>query len=241
MVVVNQDPLFVQSENDLLHLLDDLLASVRDEWWNQFYSNRAKPCPFFVDSPDESLVEWVEGGQIRPGRALDLGCGNGRNSTFLANSGFVVDGVDYAETAIEWANERVKTCQDGPNFHCQSVFDFQFQPESYDLVYDSGCFHHMPPHRRKTYVDLVSSALKPGGWFGLSCFNPEGGSGLTDQEVYEARSLKGGLGYTEDQLRDIWGRIVEIREFRQMRKPSPESGLFGEDFLWVMAGQKPER
>jgi hypothetical protein len=26
------------------------------------------------------------------------------------------------------------------------------------LVYDSGCFHHLPPHRRKDYVDLVDRA-----------------------------------------------------------------------------------
>ncbi|MEI7986976.1 MAG: class I SAM-dependent methyltransferase [Armatimonadota bacterium] len=237
---MNQKPLLVQSEDDLHRLLDELLNVHEDEWWSQFYSNRAKPCPFFVNHPDESLVEWVSKQMIPPGRALDIGCGNGRNSTYLAKSGFTVDGVDYAQEAINWANDRALSNSDQLTFHCQSIFDFPFQPETYDLVYDSGCFHHMPPHRRRSYVDLVSTALNPGGWFGLTCFTPCGGSGLTDQEVYEARSLKGGLGYTEEQLRDTWGRILNIVELRQMRKPLPESGLFGEEFLWVMIGQKSE-
>jgi len=36
------------------------------------------------------------------------------------------------------------------------------------------------------------------------CFRPEGGSGYTDQQVYERASLGGGLGYSEDRLRAMW-------------------------------------
>ena len=82
------------------------------------------------------------------------------------------------------------------------------------------------------------SALKPGGSSGLTCFRPDGGSGFTDDEVYERRSMGGGLGYTEARLREVWSCGLQVRVVRQMDKPGAGSGLFGENFLWVVLAQK---
>lgn len=66
---------------------------------------------------------------------------------------------------------------------------------------------------------------------------PEGGSGLTDQQVYERASLGGGLGYTADQLRGRWDRPpFSLSELRQMTKAA--GPCFGEDFLWVLLARK---
>ena len=120
---------------------------------------------------------------------------------------------------------------------CQSVFDLDLTPGSHDPVYDSGCYH-IAPHRRQRFVELVADALKPGGGFGMTCFRPNGGSGYTDQQVYERRTLGGGLGYSEERLREIWSGHLQVRVVRQMNKPSVESGLFGEDFLSVLLAQE---
>jgi SAM-dependent methyltransferase len=218
--------------------LDALLTGQGNDRWDAFYANRAKPCPFFVTSPDESLAGWVGDGRVRPGRAIDLGCGAGRNAIFLARRGFMVEGVDYSQIAIDWARERVEAAGADVGLRRQSVFDLDLEPGGYDLVYDSGCFHHIAPHRRQRYVELVANALKPGGWFGLTCFRPEGGSGYSDEQVYERHSLGGGLGYSEEQLRETWSRGLQIRAIRQMVEPSAGSGLFGEPFLWVLLAQK---
>ncbi|MBC7482241.1 MAG: class I SAM-dependent methyltransferase [Rhizobacter sp.] len=226
-----------RSDGDLA-ALDAMLSGREHDWWNAFYANRAKPCPFFVASPDESLAGWVRDGLVRPGRAVDLGCGHGRNAIFLASHGFSVEAVDYSQAAIDWARERVKETGTQVQLRHQSVFDLNLEAGSYDLVYDSGCFHHLPPHRRRRYVKLVVDALRPGGWFGLTCFRPEGGSGYSDDEVYAHRSLGGGLGYSEDRLRDIWSQGLQVRVVRQMVQPDAGSDLFGVDFLWVLLAQK---
>lgn len=225
------------SDGDLA-ALDALLVGRENDWWDTFYANRAKPCPFFVASPDESLASWVRDGLVRSGRALDLGCGHGRNAVFMASHGFSVEAVDYAQAAIEWARERVKETGTTVQLRHQSVFDLDIRSGSYDLVYDSGCFHHLPPHRRQRYVELVVDALKPGGWFGLTCFRPEGGSGYSDEEVYANRSMRGGLGYSEERLREIWSQGLQVRVMRQMVQTEAGSGLFGADFLWVLLAQK---
>ena len=230
---------YVYTADDVLTMLDALLADREGDWWDGFYEDRAKPCPFFVAFPDESLAHWVDAKVIAPGRAIDIGCGHGRNAIFLARRGFDVDGVDYSRKALDWAAERVKEAAVPVRLHCQSVFDLEFESGSFDLVYDSGCFHHLPPHRRRTYVELVTTLLKPGGWFGLTCFRPEGGSGQSDHQVYERRSLGGGLGYTEERLRAVWSHGLDVHTLRQMQKPGDLSGLFGVDFLWALLARKP--
>ncbi len=226
------------TENELAEL-DALLVTHEHHWWDAFYEDRAKPCGFFGTSPDESLAEWVREGTIRTGRALELGCGNGRNAIYLARQGFAVEGVDYSQRAVDWAKERSNEAGLKIALTCDSVFGLDAPVGAYELAYDSGCFHHIPPHRRNQYVDLVVSALKPGGWFGLACFTPEGGSGYSDDEVYQRRSMGGGLGYAEARLRQVWSRGLQIRVIRPMRKQSPDSQFFGETFLWALLAQKP--
>jgi 2-polyprenyl-3-methyl-5-hydroxy-6-metoxy-1,4-benzoquinol methylase len=50
------------------------------------------------DEPDHRLVEVVEGAErLVPGRALDIGCGMGRNTIYLASRGWDVTGVDMVD------------------------------------------------------------------------------------------------------------------------------------------------
>ena len=226
-------------DTDVSRMLDALFSGRGGDWWSAFFTDRAEPCPFLVDSPDENLIAWFGEGLLAPGRVLELGCGNGRNAVHLASLGCTVDAVDFSRQAIEWAQERARSAGAAVTFQCCSIFHAVFAAGSYDLVYDSGCFHHLPPHRRRDYVGLVRRALKPDGSYGLVCFRPEGGSGYTDQQVYERASLGGGLGYSEDRLRALWDTApFRLRELRQMRNTDAQGPCFGEDFLWVLLAAK---
>jgi SAM-dependent methyltransferase len=181
----------------------------------------------------------VGDGLLAPGRVLELGCGNGRNATHPARLGCSVDAARFPARAIEWAGKRAKLAGASVEFRCCSIFDAAFMEGSYGLVDDSGCFHHLAPHRRKDYAELVYRALKPGGSYGLVCFRPEGGSGYTDQRVYERASLGGGLGYSEDRLRALWDRApFPLQMLRRMKKTDGQGPCFGEDFLWALLATK---
>ena len=230
---------FIETTDDQLRTLDAFLADRGGALWNGFFSDRAKPCPFFVEWPDESLVEWFDGGLLTPGHVLELGCGHGRNAAFLAGLGCTVDAVDFSAKAIEWAVERANAAGVPVNYQCCSIFDTTFTEGSYDLVYDSGCFHHLPPHRRKDYAELVRRALKPGGSYGLVCFRPEGGSGYTDRQVPEHRSLGGGLGYSEDRLHALWDEepfSVSRRKRDLPKSPCHPVGATDSQISWCQAG-----
>jgi 2-polyprenyl-3-methyl-5-hydroxy-6-metoxy-1,4-benzoquinol methylase len=89
-------------------MLDKLLESSGFAWWDSFFADRTKPCPFFVDWPDETLVSDLQRRAIPPGRVLELGCGNGSNAVYMASQGCSVDAVDFSEAAITWAKDRAK-------------------------------------------------------------------------------------------------------------------------------------
>ncbi len=236
----------IRTVDDVLALLDGLFAPEADrwtgrgaDWWDDFYADRSRPVPFFPARPDESLVAAVERGALRGGRALDLGCGPGRNALYLAARGFDVDAVDLSSTALDWARERAReTGAENVRFHHGDAFAFAGEDLTgpYDLVYDSGCFHHLPPHRRVSYLALLEQLLAPGGLFGLTCFAAGAGgmgSELSDTDFYrEGAGLRGGLAYTPEALREIFSGLTEL-ELRRMRDEPEESASFGKSFLWT--------
>ncbi|MFC8828878.1 class I SAM-dependent methyltransferase [Streptomyces sp. NPDC057137] len=234
----------IRTVDDVLKLLDGLFAPEADrwtagaaDWWDGFYGDRSKSVPFFVAKPDENLVSYLDRGLVAPpGRALDLGCGPGRNAIELARAGFQVDAVDLSPTAVEWAEERASEAGVEVRFRCGDAFDLVGGTEAagpYDLIHDSGCFHHLPPHRRISYLTLVERALAPGGHLALTCFASGGmGSELPDSDFYRRSGLHGGLAYTPESLRWIFSDLTEI-ELRRMHDEPPESPHFGEPFLWT--------
>lgn len=172
-------------------------------------------------------------------RALDLGCGPGRNAVWLAGQGYQVDALDLSPTALEWGREHAAESGVEVNFVRANIFE-RGQPDvPYDLVFDSGCFHHLPPHRRISYRSLLEWSLAPGGAFGLSCFAAGAmGSEAPDASFYRERRLSGGLAYTDEDLRSIFGWLIEI-ELRRMREMPAESELFGKSFLWTGLFRRP--
>ncbi|MDE5414565.1 class I SAM-dependent methyltransferase [Alkalihalobacterium chitinilyticum] len=217
--------------DDLLVMLDDFLREPK-AFWDDFYEDRTKEIPFFkVKGPDENLVEYFSKG-LSPEKVLELGCGPGRNAIYMAKQGCEVDALDISENAIDWAKERANEEGVNINFHCISLFEFEFDPHSYDFVYDCGLFHHLAPHRRLTYIRMIKKALKKDGQFGIVCFNTDGALDTSDWDVYKEKSLKRGIGYTEERLKEVFENDFTIKEFRKMKKIIQPGDLFGEDFLW---------
>ncbi|MFG3200768.1 class I SAM-dependent methyltransferase [Streptomyces sp. NPDC048192] len=244
----------IRTVEDVLRLLDGLFAPAADRWtqdaaswWDGFYADRDRPVPFFAAKPDENLVSYLERGLVAPGRALDLGCGPGRNALHLAARGFEVDAVDLSPAAVAWAEDRAREAGDPPGavrFHCGDAFalttgDTARLGGPYDLVYDSGCFHHLPPHRRVSHLALLERVLAPGGHFALTCFAAgRMGSELPDAAFYREPGLHGGLAYTPASLRRIFCDLQEV-ELRAMRPQAADSPLFGADFLWTALFRRP--
>ncbi|WP_058042883.1 class I SAM-dependent methyltransferase [Streptomyces roseifaciens] len=233
----------IRTVDDVLELLDSLFAPEADRgtgdaasWWDGFYSDRSKPVPFFAAKPGENLVSYLERGLVTRGRALDLGCGPGRNALHLTASGFEVDAVDLSPAAIAWARDRARDARAGIRFLCGDAFTLAGSELAgpYDLIHDSGCFHHLPPHRRISYLALLDRVLAPGGHLALACFAAGAmGSEAGDTDLYRHPHHQGGLACTPESLRRIFSDGLTEVELRRMHDEPPESPYFGEPFLWT--------
>ncbi len=241
----------MRSVDDVLELMDRLFDASADRWsdeagatwWDAFYTDRDRAVPFFANRPDENLVDHVERGRVEVGRALDIGCGTGRNALWLAEHGFDVDAVDLSATAVDWASERAVGVTDPPRFVTGDVLAEAGTRlhGSYDLVYDSGCLHHLPPHRRVRYLQLLDRVLAPGGHFAIVCFAAgRMGTEVPDDQLYLRGGLDGGLAFTDADLRWIFGALEPI-ELRPMQDESDQSDRFGESFLLTGLFRRPAK
>jgi len=116
-----------------------------------------------------ALPSWLRGqveepGGLTPGRALDVGCGSGDTSIYLAQHGWTVTGIDFVNRALERA--RSKTAAAGVSVRYQQADVTQLAASGigggFDLIVDNGCLHGLDGEQRDAYVREVGAAAAPG-------------------------------------------------------------------------------
>ena len=223
-----KNDVFIRSDEDLKLMLDKLLRDEQKRWDNFYKNTRIKnlPVPFIDNKPDENLVAYFKKGQLHSGNVLELGCGPGRNAIYFAKQGCQVTAIDISEEAIRWAEERMEKEKINVDLHRSSIFDMVFKKNYFDIIYDSGCLHHIVPHRRADYLNIINKALKTNGFFGLNCFRPGvNGSAekISDLDVYKNVNMPGGgISYSEEELRYLFEDYFDFIEFRKMEKKEQE-------------------
>jgi cyclopropane fatty-acyl-phospholipid synthase-like methyltransferase len=108
----------------------------------------------------KSLQELIEGdGALAPGTALDLGCGTGDNSIYLAKHGWKVTGVDFVAKAVDKARAKAEADKVAVNFTRADVTRLSSEGVGSDfgLIVDNGCLHGMSPEDRDAYVREVTA------------------------------------------------------------------------------------
>jgi cyclopropane fatty-acyl-phospholipid synthase-like methyltransferase len=95
--------------------------------------------------------------------ALELGCGIGRFSRYLARQGVRVTGVDFSPVAIAKAQARVIQEDVVPKFLVADVTRLGEIAGPFDVSFDVGCFHCLAPQGQRAYAAEVCRVLRPGG------------------------------------------------------------------------------
>ena len=129
--------------------------------------------PPWVGQARSELVELVETGDLLPGRAIDLGCGEGDNAIFLAQHGFQVIGVDFSPAAIAKAKAKALKVGAEVDFRVDDLTRLANVNGDFDLLVDYGTFDDLSTKDRAAYVDQVAALTKPGAKFLLWCFEWE--------------------------------------------------------------------
>ena len=126
--------------------------------------------PPWVGPARSELVNLVETGVLTPGRAVDLGCGEGDNAIFLAQHGFDVTAVDSAPSALAKARVKASEAEVEVDFIVDDLTHLRVVTGTFDVIVDYGTFDDLSPRNRRSYVEQVVPLAKPGAKFLLWCF-----------------------------------------------------------------------
>jgi 2-polyprenyl-3-methyl-5-hydroxy-6-metoxy-1,4-benzoquinol methylase len=129
----------------------------RSEWsFNRIY---AEPAASFKTTPNDFLRSAV--GTAIPGRALDVGMGEGRNAVYLASAGWKVTGFDVSEVGLEKAREHAKQSGVAIDTVHSSAENFDYGREQWDLV----VLEYAPIHYdNQEFMQHLRDSIRPGGY-----------------------------------------------------------------------------
>jgi 2-polyprenyl-3-methyl-5-hydroxy-6-metoxy-1,4-benzoquinol methylase len=129
------------------------MTNNRDKWNNRF----AGAGFYLGPDPSRFLAENIELiKELAPGKkALDIACGEGRNSIFLARHGFAVTGLDISEEGLAKAEKRANAEALAVSFHCTDMETYEFS-EAWDLIIN---FNFL----LRDLITKMFESLNPGG------------------------------------------------------------------------------
>jgi SAM-dependent methyltransferase len=139
-------------------VIERLASERRDQLRPLFFDRTyASPAPRFNAEPNALLVEAVRG--LKPGRALDVDMGQGRNAVFLASRGWRVTGFDFSAEGVRATQAAAVKAGVSVTALVARNEDFDFGRAQWDLVVMSYTWVPL----RAPYIERIADSLKPGG------------------------------------------------------------------------------
>ncbi len=171
--------------------------------------------PWNNEEPPQILIDLIESKKIEPCKTIDLGCGLGNYSIYLAGKGFEVTGIDFSPTAIKIATENAGRKKVTCRFFTGDVLcDLDKLNEGWDFAYEWGLLHLISCRNRPKYVESVWRLLNENGKYLSLCFSEQDkffeGSGK-----HRETQLGNVLYFSnEEELKELFEPHFKILELR---------------------------
>jgi hemoglobin len=175
--------------------------------WDERYRSSAQ---VWSGQPNPQLVAEIS--DLAPGRALDVGCGEGADAVWLARRGWEVVAVDISGVAIERAEQHARDVDLEAHGRIEwrraDLLTNPPEPDSFDLV--TSQFMQLPPEPRTSLFKALIDAVRPGGTLLIVGHHPSDlGTGVRRPPMPE-------LFYSADDLTPLldgaW--FVDVNEAR---------------------------
>jgi 2-polyprenyl-3-methyl-5-hydroxy-6-metoxy-1,4-benzoquinol methylase len=201
---------------------DRRIVNMKFPDWDELYTRREMTTmPWYWKELDEDIVETFQERNIKMGTLLDLGCGPGYQAVLLGNLGFTVTASDIARSAIEKA--KVLDTKNNVKWVVDDILDTKLSANSFDIIFDRGCFHVFRPQERRLYIQNVKKLLKENGLLFLKTFSTKQGG---DTGLYESVKFisTGPYQFNEESIKYFFGNDFIIEKVKE----TVYKGRFGE-------------
>ena len=165
------------------------LISVRADWWPLMFDRiYASDRPNFSQNPSTLLAEAIEG--VKPGRALDVAMGQGRNALFLAQRGWTVTGFDISGEGLNVARTNANKAGVPLTVQRSSIEEFSYGEAQWDLI----ALIYVPNSAHQgAAMTRLARALKPGGLLVIESFASDDASAARRPVDIDPAALKASL------------------------------------------------
>ena len=138
------------------------------EWFLEFYCEPKDyfPKKYNSNPVHSEVLEAME--SLSPGKALDLGCGQGRNALFLAQHGFEVTAVDQNELALEILQSIVEQEDLEMTVGLYDINSANLK-QSYDLIVSTVVLMFLQADRIPAIIRNMQDQTNPGGYNLIVC------------------------------------------------------------------------
>jgi SAM-dependent methyltransferase len=175
--------------------------------WETMY--REGTPPWETGYPASELMRVVQDGCVPRGSLLELGCGTGADTVYLARQGFEVTAVDSSPTALDRARTRAGLCGVSVRFVLDDAFRFARTSGAFNVIYDAGFYHFIRQLDLDRFLDLLWRITQPGSYY------------LTLAGATGEQAEGGPPQVSEEQIRCELGRLFEFLHLRPFRFESP--------------------
>jgi len=153
--------------------------------------------------------------KMHAGTALDLGCGNGRNSIFLEKCGFKVKAVDFSNLALDLTKQKIKNDKKENNIEAVKFNvkrDLYKEFSNVDLILDSYCSCHIIDiEEKKDFLHNAYKSLVKGGVYIKIHLDSE------DQYYINKKIYSDSYGFISlDESNNIMKRHYNLNIFNKM-------------------------
>ena len=141
----------------------------------------------------ERSVEWIVShfGVDNKTEIADFGCGPGLYTTWLAERGAIVTGIDFSENSLKYAKQAANKIGLKINYVHGNYLDFE-TPDNFDLITMIMCdFCALSPEQRNSMLSKFNSLLKPDGSVLLDVYSLNSFNQKEESAVYELNQLNG--------------------------------------------------
>jgi SAM-dependent methyltransferase len=194
--------------------------------WNDRYAARGMT---FGADPNVFVAAYLAG--LPPGRALDLGSGQGRNAVWLARQGHQVVAVDLSSVGTEQAAAWARDAGLDIRFVAADLLTWEPEEEAFDLVLLS--YVQLPPAARTVIHAKAVGALAPGGTLLLVAHH------LDNLAVGVGGPSSPDVLYTEEEMAGDFARLAIERNERVLRHVEREDQVGDAIDILVLARKPP--